>query len=94
MAVDGGVHMISDVAGIGQGFRDTNAWRVAIRDNRLPAAFYAGNALGSFNSWMRLITRALFGLAIVLLAYPYLNDFFADYAHPLGVKLNRAATLL
>jgi uncharacterized membrane protein len=89
MAVDGGTHMISDLAGIGQGFRDTNAWLVAITDSRLPAAFYAGDALGSFNSWMRLITGLLFGLGIVWLAHPYMREFFADYAHNLEAKLKK-----
>ncbi len=72
MAVDGGTHLVSDLAGIGNGFRDTNAWLAALTDNSLPATFYAGDALGSFNSIMRLATGLLAGLAIVWLAFPYL----------------------
>jgi uncharacterized membrane protein len=72
MALDGGTHMVSDLAGIGNGFRDTNAWLAALTNNTFPAAFYAGDALGSFNSLMRFITGLLAGLAIVWLAFPYI----------------------
>ena len=71
MVVDGGSHAISDLAGIGQGFRDTNMWLAVLTGNSLPASFYAGDALGSFNSWMRLASGVLAGLAIVWLAFPY-----------------------
>lgn len=70
IALDGGTHAISDVAGIGQGFRDSNQWLGVLTNNTLPASFYGGDALGSFNSWMRLITGLLAGLAIVWLAFP------------------------
>ena len=69
--VDGTTHMISDLAGIGQGFRDTNMWLVTLTNGALPATFYAGDALGSFNSLLRLITGLLAGLGIVWLAFPY-----------------------
>ncbi|NOH02602.1 MAG: DUF2085 domain-containing protein [Chloroflexi bacterium] len=72
LAIDGGTHAISDLAGIGQGFRDTNQWLVTLTNNALPAAFYAGDALGSFNSLMRLATGPLAGLAIAWLAFPYI----------------------
>jgi len=70
--IDGGTHMLSDFAGIGNGFRDTNAWLVALTNNTLSSTFYAGDALGSFNSLMRLVTGLLAGLAIVWLAFPYI----------------------
>lgn len=69
--LDGGTHMLSDLAGIGRGFRDTNEWLAALTNQALPATFYAGDALGSFNSLMRLVTGLLAGLAIVWLALPY-----------------------
>lgn len=72
IALDGGSHTISDIAGIGQGFRDSNEWLALLTNNTLPASFYAGDALGSFNSWMRLITGLLAGLGIVWLAFPYI----------------------
>ena len=72
IVIDGGTHMLSDFAGIGQGFRDTNVWLAALTNHALPATFYAGDALGSFNSLMRFITGLLAGLGIVWLAFPYI----------------------
>lgn len=72
LVIDGSTHAISDFAGIGQGFRDTNLWLVTLTNNSLPATFYAGDGLGSFNSIMRLITGLLAGLSIVWLAFPYI----------------------
>jgi uncharacterized membrane protein len=63
MAVDGGTHAISDFAGIGLGFRDSNQWLASMTNNALPIT-YAGDTLGSFNSWMRLLTGLLAGLGI------------------------------
>lgn len=81
IALDGGAHAISDFAGIGLGFRDTNEWLGALTNNILPATFYAGDALGSFNSIMRFITGLLAGLAIVWLALPYvLGNSNADFS--------------
>jgi uncharacterized membrane protein len=71
IVLDGSTHAVSDFAGIGQGFRDTNAWLMAITNNTFPASFYAGDALGSFNSIMRALTGVLAGLGIVWLAFPY-----------------------
>jgi uncharacterized membrane protein len=70
IALDGGTHMISDFAGIGQGFRDTNQWLVVLTSHLLPATFYAGDGLGSFNSIMRFISGVLAGLGIAWLAFP------------------------
>jgi hypothetical protein len=72
MMVDGGTHAISDLAGIGLGFRDTNQWLVALTNNALPVSFYAGDALGSFNSWARFISGLLAGLSITWLLFPYI----------------------
>lgn len=72
MVVDGGTHAMSDMAGIGPGFRDTNMWLAVLTNQSLPATFYAGDALGSFNSIMRLITGLLAGLGIVWLTFPHL----------------------
>lgn len=78
MVVDGLTHALSDLAGIGQGFRDTNSWLQVITNNAFLITFYQGDALGSFNSWMRLISGILFGFALVGFAFPYINDSFAD----------------
>jgi hypothetical protein len=71
IALDGGTHMVSDFAGIGNGFRDTNAWLAVLTNNAFRSTFYTGDALGSFNSLMRFITGFLAGLGIVWLAFPY-----------------------
>ncbi len=94
MLVDGLTHMISDFAGLGQGFRDGNAWLAALTGHALPAAFYAGDALGSFNEWMRLITGALFALAVVWFAFPYLERSMADVAAQIEAKFRRAGLRL
>jgi len=73
IAVDGGTHLLSDIGGVGQGFRATNYWLAQLTGHRLPASFYAGDALGSFNSWMRLVTGVLFGLVLVRFLYPRLE---------------------
>jgi uncharacterized membrane protein len=77
MALDGTSHFISDFWGIGQGFRDTNLWLAILTNHAFAPAFYAGDAWGSFNSLMRLLTGVLFGLGIVWFGFPYLNDSFA-----------------
>jgi len=76
IALDGGTHMISDLAGIGQGFRDTNQWLAILMNNSLPSTFLIGDALGSFNSWARIITGLLAGLGIAWLVFPYLEESF------------------
>ena len=90
LALDGGTHFLSDFAGIGQGFRDSNAWLAGLTNQAFPPAFYAGDALGSFNSWLRLITGILFAVGGVGVAYPYLEPAFADIAHSIEAKLRRA----
>ena len=70
--VDGVTHAFSDLAGIGNGFRDTNMWLAVLTNYSLPATFYAGDALGSFNSNMRFVTGVLAGLGISWLIFPYL----------------------
>jgi uncharacterized membrane protein len=72
IVIDGSMHMISDFAGIGQGFRDSNQWLALLTNNAFSASFYAGDALGSFNSWMRLITGLLAGLGIAWFIFPYI----------------------
>jgi uncharacterized membrane protein len=76
MALDGITHTISDLAGIGQGFRYHNGWLAELTGDLLPKSFYVGNALGSFNSWMRLVTGLLFGLGVAWMLCPALEDAF------------------
>jgi uncharacterized membrane protein len=63
LALDGMAHFVSDLAGLGAGFRDSNLWLAALTANRLPIAFYAGDAWGSFNAWMRLLSGSSSGWA-------------------------------
>jgi len=79
IALDGGTHMLSDLTGgIGLGFRYTNQWLAILTNNAFPPTFYLGDALGSFNSWMRLITGVLAGLGIAWFALPYLEESFGQ----------------
>jgi uncharacterized membrane protein len=76
MAVDGSSHFISDLGGIGQGFRYDNVWLAALTGNQFTSNFYAGEAWGSFNSLMRLLSGILFGIGVVWYTYPYLDKMF------------------
>jgi uncharacterized membrane protein len=73
IGIDGFSHMLSDFAGIGQGFRDSNEWLAVLTHHAFPASFYAGDELGSFNSEMRLITGLIFGFAVTWLTLPYID---------------------
>jgi uncharacterized membrane protein len=92
MALDGGSHFVSDVmagANFGTGFRDTNAWLQQLTGSALPISFYVGDAVGSFNSWMRLLTGTLFGIASVWLAFPYADAAFNEVREELDEKFKR-----
>lgn len=86
MALDGTTHLISDLAGIGQGFRDTNTWLAVLTNGAFLPAFYAGDTWGSFNSLMRLISGVLFGAGLVWFGYPYLDESLSSYARFLEHK--------
>jgi uncharacterized membrane protein len=90
MALDGGTHFISDLAGIGQGFRDSNDWLATLTRHALPATFYTGDTLGSFNSVMRIVSGLLFGLGAVWFTFPYLATAFGDIRRQIESKLQRA----
>ncbi|MBI5034809.1 MAG: DUF2085 domain-containing protein [Chloroflexi bacterium] len=89
MALDGFSHMLNDlVAGVsGTGFRDTNAWLQFLTVNIFSADFYAGDALGSFNSLARLVTGALFGLATIWFVYPFIDTAMHDVVRQAQSKL-------
>jgi uncharacterized membrane protein len=94
MAIDGSTHFVSDLAGLGQGFRYTNAWLASLTHNLLAPSFYAGNALGSFNSWMRLITGVLFGTGLAWLAFPQMAGTFVRQSEQFESKFKRAGMKL
>ena len=91
MVVDGTSHVISDLSGLGQGFRDSNAWLAALTGNVFPTTFYAGDALGSFNAWMRLLTGVLFGIGVVWFGFPYLEQAFEENRKFIRLKAKHKA---
>jgi hypothetical protein len=85
MALDGSSHLVSDLFGIGEGFRDSNAWLAILTNNSFTPGFYSGDAWGSFNSLMRLLTGVFFGMGIVWFGFPYLEAAFSPPAqHVVG----------
>jgi len=93
MAVDGTSHFFSDLAGIGQGFRDGNLWLAVLTHRIFQASFYTGDAWGSFNSLMRLLTGLMFGLGIVWYTYPYLDKAFAPQDRSIIMKAASDSTI-
>ena len=91
LVVDGATHFISDLAGVGQGFRYNNAWLATLTGHVFPQRFYVGTELGSFNSWMRLITGLVFGWAVVWMVYPVLEAFFRDTRKTLEGRMLRTS---
>jgi hypothetical protein len=85
--------MLSDFAGIGMGFRDTNIWLVELTNNAFSAAFYAGDNLGSFNSWMRLITGILFGLGAGWYLFPMIDEMAIAFLRTRELKTRKLAKL-
>jgi uncharacterized membrane protein len=88
--LDGVTHMINDATGLG--FRDTNAWLAGLTGNALAPTFYAGDAIGSFNWWMRLLTGLLAGFATVWLVYAQLEEAFSEIREALEIRLQRQAS--
>ena len=86
MAIDGSTHFFSDLAGLGLGFRNSNTWLATLTNQSFPSTFYVGDALGSFNAWMRIITGILFGIGIVWFGFPYLNDAFVNLVEEVEYK--------
>ena len=62
----------------GEGFRYSNAWLAYLTQNALLASLYGGSGLGSFNSWMWLLTGLSAGLGITWMLYPLLDDAFQE----------------
>lgn len=89
LAIDGITHTISDFAGIGNGFRDSNLWLSAVTAGTLPASFYSGDAWGSFNSLMRLLTGVLAGVALAWVVFPRIDSLFGlkDSIKPESTKM-------
>ncbi len=91
MALDGVSHFISDFSGLAEGFRYTNHWLAVLTRNSFPDSFYAGDALGSFNSWARWLSGLSFGFGFVWWAFPYVSESFVQRAQTGSVN---TATLI
>ncbi|HEX2979836.1 MAG TPA: DUF2085 domain-containing protein [Anaerolineaceae bacterium] len=90
MILDGGTHMLSDTtSGLFEGFRYRNEWLADLTVHAFPTSFYVGDALGSFNSWIRLVSGVLFGGGVVGLAFPYIDRFNQESTQTLAEKLRR-----
>jgi uncharacterized membrane protein len=90
MVIDGGTHMISDMtAGLTRGFRYQNAWLVSLTGNVMPETFYVGDALGSFNSWTRLLTGLLFAAGAVWLTFPLMDRYTRSTLAEIDAKIER-----
>ncbi|SRR5581483_2235956 len=91
MIVDGGTHLLSDTSGgLLGGFRYSNQWLAALTSDALPTWFYVGDAIGSFNSWMRLLSGLTFGVGVVWLTFPYMDRFVREAVLELRTKLESA----
>ncbi|NIN66993.1 MAG: DUF2085 domain-containing protein [Anaerolineae bacterium] len=71
MTLDGGSHLMSELTG--WGFRVDNAWLRLVTGEALPAPFYVGDGIGSFNWLMRTVTGVLVGLTTVYFVLPILR---------------------
>ena len=89
LAIDGTSHGINDLFRLG--FRETNAWLAALTAHVFAPSFYAGDLVGSFNWWMRLLTGLLAGFALSWLVFPYLNKGFGAMEQTLIDHENEAA---
>lgn len=74
IVLDGITHLISDaLSGVsGGGFRDVNGWLMQLTGNAWPA-FYAGDHLGTFNWWMRLITGVVAAWGLAFWVFPLID---------------------
>lgn len=79
IAADGATHMISDLnGGLVEGFRYGNLWLADLTGYTLPSWFYRGDAVGSFNSWMRFLSGLSFGLGCVWFGFPYIDRSISE----------------
>jgi len=88
LLLDGFSHMWSETSG--QGFRDSNAWAVALTGGIFPSDFYQGSTVGSLNWLLRTVTGLLFGLALVWFLFTYLSRQFAIIRAKLEARYQHA----
>lgn len=88
MTVDGFSHMVSDFqGGLFEGFRYHNEWLANLTHHIMPQTFYVGDTLGTFNSWMRLISGIGFGVGVVWLVIPIIDVSITRDIQIIGEKL-------
>jgi uncharacterized membrane protein len=89
LMLDGGTHLLSDMTGgLLVGFRYNNQWLAYLTAYALPNWFYIGDSFGSFNSWGRIISGFLFGIALIWFSFPYLDGTFSQTAAELRDRLS------
>ncbi|NOZ49890.1 MAG: hypothetical protein GXP37_07550 [Chloroflexi bacterium] len=78
LALDGGSHALSDLGGLRQGFRESNAWLVTLTRGAFAPEFYASDAWGSFNSLARLVTGILGAIGLIGFTFPILDKAMVE----------------
>ena len=73
LVIDGLSHSVSDLWGIGHGFREGNDWLRMLTGNTLTSSFYVGDGWGAVNSLLRLATGVLSGFAFAFALFPRLD---------------------
>ena len=81
LLVDGFTHLLNDafVGDFVSGFRDTNAWLAMLTGNAFPG-FYAGDSMGTFNWWMRLLTGMLAAWGVAFALFSLLDEIMRQEA--------------
>ena len=91
MMIDGSTHFIGEIRdGLTNSFRHQNQWLADLTGHILPNWFYIGDGWGTFNSWVRLISSVMFGIAVVWFAFPVLDQSVRETAVNLREKFGHS----
>lgn len=93
LALDGITHFVSDQSGLASGFRYDNGWLAQATGFMLPDEFYRGDAIGSFNSLVRMISGFWFAVGLGGLILPLIDHNMRRSAYSLGIKLGKVTHL-
>lgn len=77
LGLDGTAHLINDVLGLT--YRHYNEWAVVITGGIFPASFYVGDAFGSLNSVLRVVSGLIFGYGMVGFLWPLMDMEFSRH---------------
>jgi uncharacterized membrane protein len=91
LLIDGFSHLFSERSGLG--FRERNTWAVTLTGHIFPPTLYTGTTFGTLNWFLRTLTGALFGLALVWFLYAYLDQRFKVIQAQLEPKLRRSGAI-